>query len=560
MVRESCTGSTALRPWLEASGSGFGVTGGIDQKKYVYTFKALAGAVPVTHQQNNSQILNQVYPHHQNGKQHNKAYQHQQNGKTQTKIYQNHQNNVETQNQEKKEEPGDNIITKTIEKENGIQILTSMIDEDSNVDTIDNTDNGKDHDVINEEAITFIQDGNEENIMLEEAFNEEVIMYTQNGHELAILETFEVNDDETSLHMESNEGSDIIEEPTNVSSQETLMYVQDGHVKVNFEQAAIKNDSKEVIIQDEFDENKEESNHYENEKALLYSIQDSDPFFQDEGLDEPIYIQIPSNMSLDEIDDMVHNQDEVLLNLEPDHANDTILKFNQELSPNIDVVQSTLGPSLDVVQSTLHISQLNKDQSDLPEKFSADGGYYSVGSPHSLGSCPSPNSEHPNTGLHLLPSTELNPQPIPIPAPIVFEDRDSLDSLGDHFNNFQRIATFNDNEELEDFFFAKKSAPLQPKARKSTKERDNRKIQQLEARERETENEEMAAKIKNIERCRNYRNNRKRKLQSEETELEQLERKNWNLKSREQEFTDRIDKLRVYYLSAIKNGRFKCCN
>jgi hypothetical protein len=273
---------------------------------------------------------------------------------------------------------------------------------------------------------------------------------------------------------------------------------------------------------------------------------------------EDIYIQIPSNMIFDEINDMVHNQDQVLLNLDPDSANDTILKFNQEL-----------GPSLDVVQSTLHISQLDKDQSDLPEKFSSDGGYYSMESLHSLGSCPSPNTEHPNTGLqhtdhppniglHPFPSTQIHSQLIPTPAPIVFEDRDSLDSLGDNLNNCHRIATFDDNEELEDFLFAKKSAPLQLKARKSTKERDSRKIQQLEARERE--NEEVAAKIENIERCRNYRNNRRRKLRSEETELEQLERKNCNLKSREQEFTERINRLRVYYLSAIKNGRFKCCN
>ena len=57
---------------------------------------------------------------------------------------------------------------------------------------------------------------------------------------------------------------------------------------------------------------------------------------------EDIYIQIPSNMIFDEIDDTVHNQDQVLFNLDPENANDAIFKFNPELRPTIDVVQSTL--------------------------------------------------------------------------------------------------------------------------------------------------------------------------------------------------------------------------
>lgn len=562
MVRESCSGSTVLRPWLEASNSGFGVTGGIDHKKYVYTFKASAGAVPVTqHQQNTGQTLNQAqqnhqspaYKHQQNGKNQNKIYQNQQNGKNQTKIYQNHQTNGKTQKQEKKEEIGNNKDNRTTEKKNDAQILTSMIEEDSNLDiddTIENNSNGEDQDAINEEGINFIQ----ENSKNQDAINEEdAITFVQDDTEENIMFdasdifTESSNNREEIMYLQGENGSieeptneDVImfiqnEEPASVSGQETLMYVQ----KDTFEQAAIQDNSEEASIKDQHDENQEN-----NERAIMYdyTIQDVEPFFLDEDLEEPIYIQIPSNMNLDGIDDQ-------------DHHDDSNFKFIQEFSPQINVVQSTLGPSVDVVQSTLDISQFNKHPSDLPEKFSSDGGYYSVGSPNSLGSCPSPNSEILLTSTEEIPSQSIPDLPsesIPTPAPIDFVDRDSL--------GFHRIATFNDNEELEDFLFAKKSAPPQPKARKSTKQRDTRKIQQLEARDRETETEEMAAKLKNIERCKNYRNNRKRKLQNEETELEQLERKNWNLKTREEDLSDRIKKLRVYYLSAIKNDRFKCCN
>lgn len=562
MVRESCSGSTVLRPWLEASNSGFGVTGGIDHKKYVYTFKASAGAVPVTqHQQNTGQTLNQpqqnhqspAYKHQQNGKNQNKIYQNQQNGKNQTKIYQNHQTNGKTQKQEKKEEIGNNKDNRTTEKKIDAQKLTSMIEEDSNLDiddTIENNSNGEDQDAINEEGINFIQ----ENSKNQDAINEEdAITFVQDDTEENIMFdasdifTESSNNREEIMYLQGENGSieeptneDVImfiqnEEPASVSGQETLMYVQ----KDNFEQAAIQDNSEEASIKDQHDENQEN-----NERAIMYdyTIQDVEPFFLDEDLEEPIYIQIPSNMNLDGIDDQ-------------DHHDDSNFKFIQEFSPQINVVQSTLGPSVDVVQSTLDISQFNKHPSDLPEKFSSDGGYYSVGSPNSLGSCPSPNSEILITSTEEIPSQSIPDLPsesIPTPAPIDFVDRDSL--------GFHRIATFNDNEELEDFLFAKKSAPPQPKARKSTKQRDTRKIQQLEARDRDTETEEMAAKLKNIERCKNYRNNRKRKLQNEETELEQLERKNWNLKTREEDLSDRIKKLRVYYLSAIKNDRFKCCN
>ena len=239
-------------------------------------------------------------------------------------------------------------------------------------------------------------------------------------------------------------------------------------------------------------------------------------------------------MIFDEIDNTVHNQDQVLSNLDPENINDAIL--NPELHSTT-VVQPTLGPSPDVVRSALHDPQLDRDQSDLSETFPSDGSYYSM-------------------GLHLLPNPQLHPQLISTPVPVTLKERDSLDSLDDNLN-LHRIATFDDDEALEDFFFDKKSPPSQSRARKSIKERDGRKVQQLEARRRK--DEEMVAKIENIERCRKYRKNRKKKLQSEETELEQLERKNWKLRSKEQEFTEKIGKLRVYYLSAIKNGRFKCC-
>ena len=76
---------------------------------------------------------------------------------------------------------------------------------------------------------------------------------------------------------------------------------------------------------------------------------------------EDIYIQIPSNMIFDEIDDTVHNQDQVLFNLDPENINDAILNPELHLTT---VVQPTLGPSPDVVRSALHDPQLDGDQSD----------------------------------------------------------------------------------------------------------------------------------------------------------------------------------------------------
>ena len=158
--------------------------------------------------------------------------------------------------------------------------------------------------------------------------------------------------------------------------------------------------------------------------------------------------------------------------------------------------------------------------------------------------------------LHLLSNPQLHPQLISTPVPVTLQGRDSFSSLDDNLN-LHRVATFDDDEALEDFFFAKRSCHFPSRVRKSIKERDGRKVEQLEARRRKDEG--MVAKIENIERCRKYRRSRKKKLQGEETELEQLKKKNWKLKLREREFTERIGKLRVYYLSAIKNGCFKCC-
>ena len=249
---------------------------------------------------------------------------------------------------------------------------------------------------------------------------------------------------------------------------------------------------------------------------------------------EDIYIQIPSNMIFDEIDNTVHDQDQVLSNLDPEDINDAVL--NPEIHP-ITAVQPTQGPFVGNIRSALHDPQLDGNQSDLSETLPSDGSFYSM-------------------ELHLLSNPQLHPRLISTPVPVTLQGRDSLSSLDDNLN-LHRVATFDDDEALEDFFFAKKSSSSPSRARKSIKERDGRKVQQLEARRRK--DEDMVAKIGNIERCRKYRRNRKKKLQGEETELEQLERKNWKLKSKEQEFTERISKLRVYYLSAIKNGRFKCC-
>jgi len=67
-------------------------------------------------------------------------------------------------------------------------------------------------------------------------------------------------------------------------------------------------------------------------------------------------------------------------------------------------------------------------------------------------------------------------------------------------------------------------------------------------------------KITEAERCKLNREKRKRKVKDEEIELEELERRNKVLKSSEADLTYKIKLLQAKYLSAIKNGQFKCCS
>ena len=59
---------------------------------------------------------------------------------------------------------------------------------------------------------------------------------------------------------------------------------------------------------------------------------------------EDIYIQIPSDMTFDEIDNLIHDEHQVLFSLDFENTNDAVL--SPELHPTT-VVQPILGPSLD---------------------------------------------------------------------------------------------------------------------------------------------------------------------------------------------------------------------
>lgn len=497
------------------------MTGGIDQNKYVYTFKASAGAVPVKQHQTSDRKLqiqdqqllkhgkpqNQVYSQHQNIPEKN-DHPHQNNDQT-------NQNNTKIQSQET-EKDGENIATiqESIDKRSSEEIKEEL--------TLIS---------MNEEAIAFLQTGkfggpvnNNGATHIEEPINTntDIFMYVQDDHEPIITENIEEDSDGSNV----SETQMFIEEIHDIGKNNE----EEANIEIQRHNAAYSNDGK--------------ANHDETENAVVY-LEGVPPFLLEEAVDDQVYIQIASDFNMDGLDE------EVLLNFHRANAGEANIEFN----PN---------SPIDVVQSTLDISTFNnKTHSDFSDKLSSDGelyavekvpsdaGYYSVGSPNSLHSCPSPSTVSSHSNL------ELPSESIPSPEPSHFVDKETL---GDRFHAFHRIATFNDTEELEDYFFAKKSAPPQVKAKKSTKERNNRKLEQLEARNKEAEEEALEAKRKNIERCKNYRNNRKRKLQEEETELEKLERKNRALKSREHQMLDRIEKLRSYYLSTITNGRFKCCN
>ena len=207
---------------------------------------------------------------------------------------------------------------------------------------------------------------------------------------------------------------------------------------------------------------------------------------------EDIYIQIPSDMTFDEIDNMIPDPHQVLFNLDPENTNDAV---------------------------------------------------------------PGPADFYPMVP-HLASNPQLPPQLISTPVPVTPKEENSLGSLDDNLN-LHHVTTFEDDGTLEDFFLARISSPSPSRTRRTIKERDCRKVEQLEA--RRGKDEDMVAKIENIERCRKYRKNRRKKLQGEETEWKQLERKNWRLRLREQELIKKIGQLRAYYLSAIKNGHCKCC-
>lgn len=67
-------------------------------------------------------------------------------------------------------------------------------------------------------------------------------------------------------------------------------------------------------------------------------------------------------------------------------------------------------------------------------------------------------------------------------------------------------------------------------------------------------------KISEAERCKLNREKRKRKMKNEEIELEQLEKRNKVLKSREADLGYKVETLRASYLSSIKTGQVKTCH
>lgn len=218
--------------------------------------------------------------------------------------------------------------------------------------------------------------------------------------------------------------------------------------------------------------------------------------------------------------------------------------FNIEDNTNLDInslptdILNTLNIHTDVVQE----EALNEGPTYFNQlKSPSDGGYVSAGSLEDL------PSDSISPSLYTKSSAEF---------PTILDQIPNFIEHDEEQPEFQRIATFDDTEQLEDFIFAKKSkAP--PKFKKSARARNNKREIELEARKKPIEKKTEAQK--NMERCRTYRENRKKKLTINEIELEKQEKRHKMLHKKFTDLTTKVEKLREYYLFAIKNGSYKCC-
>jgi len=112
--------------------------------------------------------------------------------------------------------------------------------------------------------------------------------------------------------------------------------------------------------------------------------------------------------------------------------------------------------------------------------------------------------------------------------------------------NIKRIASFDNSEELEDFLFAEKH---QHKA-----------IVKKSARARNLLLEKKIARESHQESCRKFRAKRKKEMADNNLELDNLTKRNELLKEKERKLRENVDKLKEYYLYALKNNSFSCKN
>jgi len=110
----------------------------------------------------------------------------------------------------------------------------------------------------------------------------------------------------------------------------------------------------------------------------------------------------------------------------------------------------------------------------------------------------------------------------------------------------KRIASFDNSEQLEDFLFSQKH--------------QNKTIAKKSARYRNLILEKKIAREKHQKSCKTYRANRKREITDSILELDNLTKRNKLLQEKEARLREKVDKLKEYYLYALKNNCFSCKN
>merc|ERR1712004_627955 len=134
-------------------------------------------------------------------------------------------------------------------------------------------------------------------------------------------------------------------------------------------------------------------------------------------------------------------------------------------------------------------------------------------------------------------------------------------SAGEQNPNFEDLLVRDkrqSQDELEDAEWVPHQEEQNQKSSLSSKGRMNMKNKHRKGRSRKPLEEiDDKAKQKNVVRCRNYRFEKKVREEKKLTDLQELEKRNLELKRKEVEVREKREKVQNAYLALIKYGRIK---